>query len=808
MNLIPSTISIASNASTVSNANSNASNAYASNASTVPASNASNGSTASTAIKPEVDPCPSYQCVSFKPFTLSLLLTGSDNWDLWNQEVLLTYDLHGHKDSFKHYSPFASSLRSILFLGISPSLRTFFLSYDTLPKLWIALNDRYGNPPFFVVYDISTEFTGVPLQPGQSVSAYLQRKRQLVEKLRLCGSPITDFDVVCYLLAGTRAQFPTIAAFYTHLRKDQLVTQLPTLSEFETILITAEAARAPAIGIHPIKAAVAKLPFPSPSCQTCGRGNHSTTDCWRDILCSKCNRKGHPDAKCRWAPKQSLSSYFKSPNTLIDSGATHNMIAHKSQFTTYGSTDHQDVKFANGQHAPTIGEGTITLPTSNLTVPAIHVPSIIQPLLSVFQLTNQTNGTFHFTSDKCWLTDSHGIIITTGSYINGDYLLDPSHTLTTPTPIPIPQCNRAQLAPINQLESLHHRFGHRNIDDILWLSNNDLISNIDLDGQFLPFDCSICATSKAKRLSFPRQAQEQSREILDKISSDLCGPLPVTSVNGSKYFVTYTDSYSRYRWTYLLTTKAEQCQIFIQLCNQLQRLTDRKIKILLSDNGGEYLSNRLQTYLADQGIQHQTTVPHCSAQNGIAERANGVLMDMARAMLAHAGLPPTFWGAAILYATDITNCMPHPKDRTTTPYMLFFNKKPNAKQFKVFGCDAYHPRANKLSSSSDRLTYIGNPRCQKGWTLWNWTKQRVETHYHVRFHQQSFTHHLSGTEIEPIPENLFQEDEFTDELPMIHMIHHDLFVLSVCVNIQRFIFINFCTSYCPLFPVDRWIDFR
>lgn len=66
------------------------------------------------------------------------------------------------------------------------------------------------------------------------------------------------------------------------------------------------------------------------------------------------------------------------------------------------------------------------------------------------------------------------------------------------------------------------------------------------------------------------------------------------------------------------------------------------VKNLRYDNGGEFISNIFQLYLADEGSQSQRTVPHCSNQNQVSERNNLTLLDCARTMLCHARLPERF----------------------------------------------------------------------------------------------------------------------------------------------------------------------
>lgn len=62
-----------------------------------------------------------------------------------------------------------------------------------------------------------------------------------------------------------------------------------------------------------------------------------------------------------------------------------------------------------------------------------------------------------------------------------------------------------------------------------------------------------------------------------------------------------------------------------------EKQTNKKIKAVRSDNGSEYLSNAFQSFL--NGIKRQLTVLHTPQQNGVAERANRTLIDMARSLM-------------------------------------------------------------------------------------------------------------------------------------------------------------------------------
>lgn len=71
--------------------------------------------------------------------------------------------------------------------------------------------------------------------------------------------------------------------------------------------------------------------------------------------------------------------------------------------------------------------------------------------------------------------------------------------------------------------------------------------------------------------------------------------------------------------------------------------TGRRIKKIRSDRGGEFKSEQFSRFLEESGIERQFTVAYSPQQNGVAERRNRTLLDMARSMLKDKGMPDKFW---------------------------------------------------------------------------------------------------------------------------------------------------------------------
>ena len=106
-------------------------------------------------------------------------------------------------------------------------------------------------------------------------------------------------------------------------------------------------------------------------------------------------------------------------------------------------------------------------------------------------------------------------------------------------------------------------------------------------------------------------------------------------------------------------------------------------------------------------------IPHGTPQrNGVFERRNRTLLDMVQSMMSLTNLLLSFWGYALEIATFTLNRAPS-KFVETTPYELWFDKKPKLSFLKVWGCDTYVKRLqpDKLEPKSEKCFFIGYPKC-------------------------------------------------------------------------------------------------
>ncbi|MCO5602592.1 hypothetical protein L7F22_056726 [Adiantum nelumboides] len=148
-----------------------------------------------------------------------------------------------------------------------------------------------------------------------------------------------------------------------------------------------------------------------------------------------------------------------------------------------------------------------------------------------------------------------------------------------------------------------------------------------------------------------------------------------------------------------------------------------KVQTLRTDRGGEYMSGAFKDFLGKKGIKHQCTMPYTPQQNGVAERKNRSLIEMARCMLKAKSLPHKLWMEAVACATHVLNRCPTRALQTITPYESWYDRKPSVSYLRVFGCFAYahipQQLRGKLDDKAVKCTFVGYSSGSKGYRFYN-----------------------------------------------------------------------------------------
>ncbi|KAL0413214.1 UNVERIFIED_CONTAM: Retrovirus-related Pol polyprotein from transposon TNT 1-94 [Sesamum radiatum] len=272
------------------------------------------------------------------------------------------------------------------------------------------------------------------------------------------------------------------------------------------------------------------------------------------------------------------------------------------------------------------------------------------------------------------------------------------------------------------LDIWHARLGHISKDRIMRLVDTKSLEIDDLD--HLP-TCESCLKGMMTKKPFVGQSVI-AKDLLDLVHTDVCGPLSIPARGGFSYFITFIDDHSRYGYVYLMRYKSEAFGRFTEYRLEVENQTSRKIKVLRSDRGGEYLSGEFIDYLKENGILSQWTPPGTPQLNGVAERRNRTLLDMVRSMMSFTELPPSFWGHALETTVKLLNISPS-KSVPQTPYEIWYGKPASYKYLRVWGSPAYVTRlvGDKLDSRSSLFRFIGYPKETAGYYFYDPAERKV-----------------------------------------------------------------------------------
>ena len=160
-------------------------------------------------------------------------------------------------------------------------------------------------------------------------------------------------------------------------------------------------------------------------------------------------------------------------------------------------------------------------------------------------------------------------------------------------------------------------------------------------------------------------------------------------MGGKKYILVVVDDFTVYTWVVLLKDKAEAPEKMIHLCKKLQVKKGTVIARIKSDHRREFENTKLATFCNDQGTHQEFSSPKTPQQNGIVERKNRVVQEMARVMLHNKKMSKSFCGEAVNTACHTLNQVYFKPDSKQTPYELWRGKKPVVKYFKIFDSDCY-----------------------------------------------------------------------------------------------------------------------
>ncbi|KAJ9543906.1 hypothetical protein OSB04_023613 [Centaurea solstitialis] len=563
---------------------------------------------------------------------------------------------------------------------------------------------------------IMQEILSLKLQKGQSVKNHLVDMRRLFKCLSRLGYKMTREELVYLMWFSLTKEVQDTASAYMKEPKNDVD------KVHEDILASLEPVPEPAnLMDTDIIDELGDL-----SCPECGSEDiceHSMNIDQMDI--------GLPDTPGIFMIDCLITSY---ESWVIDTGSSNHICNHLQGFTRRKTLRKDRSNLRVGEGTPLIAEAvgsySLSLP-SGLVLElnnCYYIPNMIKNVLSFDLLVDQ--GFYYKYSYKMISVFKDNIFYFKATPVDGLYTVNLKDNNSE-----IYHISKRSKDIEDQTYLWHCRLGHINKKRVELLLKGGFLGNFD----YKPFDnCESCLSGKMTKQPFNSE-NERATDLLEIIHTDVCGPFSHVARGGYRYFITFTDDFSRYGYVYLMRHKSETFEKFKEYQNEVQNLLDKRIKFLRSDRGGEYLSDEFDNHLMECGIVSQLTPPYTPQMNGVSERRNRTLLDMVRTMMCHSSLPVSFWGHALETAAHILNRAPT-KSVEKTPYELWKGKKPNISFLKIWGCEVYvkRPTSEKLKPKSDKCFFVGYPKTTVGYYFYNPEENKVFVARNGKFLEEKF----------------------------------------------------------------------
>jgi transposase InsO family protein len=202
----------------------------------------------------------------------------------------------------------------------------------------------------------------------------------------------------------------------------------------------------------------------------------------------------------------------------------------------------------------------------------------------------------------------------------------------------------------------------------------------------------------------------------------------------------------------------EKVKIFIRRAQKESGLPIKKVR---SDNGTEFKNTQVEEFLDEEGTKHEFSTPYTPQQNGVVERNNQTLIDMAGTMLDEYKTLDLFWCEVVNTACHAINHLYLHKKLNKTSYELLTGNKPKVSYFRVFGCKCFilnkRPKTSKFAPKVDEGILLGYESNEHAYRVFNQTFGRVEVAVDVTFDESN------SSQVEQVDSSVVEKEDLPCE---------------------------------------------
>jgi hypothetical protein len=307
-----------------------------------------------------------------------------------------------------------------------------------------------------------------------------------------------------------------------------------------------------------------------------------------------------------------------------------------------------------------------------------------------------------------------------------------------------------QLAKVDQLVRLHEKLGHMGFDRMVRLLKGgqtlDLgklhasSREIELARERVQ-QCKACAAGKATRSSFGHRGVEKGTKGGQVLHMDIHHvKFKRDGQTAVEWNLIMRDALTSATWINSATTKDEVAHLAIAIVKVAEKVFGCKVQMIHCDGGGEFIGQTMQNFCAKEGITMHWPPADTQQLNGVAERGVRQVKDDCRTLMHHASsdFPKRWWQLAARHAVFVWNRTHVSKQTNMTPLEAMTGRKPSAKHWGVFGCDAYFhvpkkQREETFSSRAEPGIYLGHSSTRGCAVVWSLSAKKLIYSRDVRY---------------------------------------------------------------------------
>jgi transposase InsO family protein len=419
---------------------------------------------------------------------------------------------------------------------------------------------------------------------------------------------------------------------------------------------------------------------------------------------------------------------------LLDSGCSNHMTGNKKFFSSIDCSATTEIKLGDHTPVPAEGKGLVPVLTKQnqrkVIEDVFYVPNLKVNLLSVGQLM-QNGYDVQFHGSSCVIYDKTPC---------RRLLARVEMTKNRMFPLCLKSVNLSEsyahtVSSQDETWLWHYRYGHLPFKSLSRMHKQSMVLGLPVIDEHSS-SCEDCILGKHQRDSFPHSESRVTGQ-LDLVHTDICGPMQTPSIGGCFYFLTFIDDFSRKTWVYFLKKKSETFSKFKEFRALVEKQSGKSVKILRSDGGGEYDSNEFTDYCKQHGIARQYTTRYTPQQNGVAERKNRTIMNMARSMLSYKKLSNEYWAEAVACSVYLLNRSPTVSIKNLVPEEAWSGTKIGVAHLRIFGSVAFahvpEDLRKKLDNRSEKCIFTGYSEQHKAYKLYNPITKKVVVSRDVKF---------------------------------------------------------------------------